>query len=298
MIAAPSLEAIQRGNYFLVLGELHMAINTLRAHFTMSQHPYPNDMFQAIESDMPPEQIFTAASRSWAGATARTSYSLISRDTYFMEPSHDSFSVGPRSRTLPISAFVVRDSPGGLVVQTRDGRLQYDIIEFFGEMLSWQAADHMKIMTPQPHIPRIMIDRLVVQREQWFCRAADMAFAQEEEESARFFEARRWIHEHQMPRFVFARAHIEEKPFYVDFESPVYVEILAKLVRRVLASEDPESRVVISEMLPTADQLWLTDIENNRYSSELRIVMVDGTGENSRGGFRKVTNAMENSVTI
>jgi hypothetical protein len=68
----------------------------------------------------------------------------------------------------------------------------------------------------------------------------------------------------------------EPRPFYVDFHSPVYVNIFAKAVRR-LPRDDPQGRMTISEMPPTPEQTWLTDDEGNRYTSELRFVAVDDT---------------------
>ncbi|WP_440902621.1 hypothetical protein, partial [Actinosynnema sp.] len=69
----------------------------------------------------------------------------------------------------------------------------------------------------------------------------------------------------------------EPRPFYVDFDSPVYVNVLAKAVRR-LARQDPAARLVVSEMLPNPEQAWLTDGEGAKYSSELRFVAFDQTG--------------------
>ena len=81
----------------------------------------------------------------------------------------------------------------------------------------------------------------------------------------------------QLPRYVFAKAHVEDKPLYVDFDSPVYVELFIKVVRRVLASDRPNEQIAISEMLPTPDQVWLSDFSGEKYTSELRIVAVDRT---------------------
>jgi hypothetical protein len=142
-------------------------------------------------------------------------------------------------------------------------------------MLSWSATDLMKIVPSGSHTPRLTIDRVVVQREQWSWRAAEMCFAAKSEECDRFLEARRWMHAHGLPRYIFVRAAIEEKPFYVDLENPIYIEILAKLIRRVLVGDQPDVPIVITEMLPTPDQFWLPDKDNQRYSSELRIAVVD-----------------------
>jgi hypothetical protein len=78
-----------------------------------------------------------------------------------------------------------------------------------------------------------------------------------------------------MPRFVFLSAPVEPKPCYLDFESPILVDIFCKIVRRTREAGTPDAAIEISEMLPRPDQIWLTDAEQNRYTSEFRIVAVD-----------------------
>jgi hypothetical protein len=87
--------------------------------------------------------------------------------------------------------------------------------------------------------------------------------------------ARKWARENGMPRFVFVKTPAEVKPFYVDFESPVYIDLFAKLVRQALNAEKKEGRIRVTEMLPRHDECWLIDAEDERYTSELRIVAVD-----------------------
>jgi hypothetical protein len=60
----------------------------------------------------------------------------------------------------------------------------------------------------------------------------------------------------------------ETKPAYVDFESPVFVDLLAKYLRGASAA-------TISEMLPDLEAAWLVDAAGERYTCELRIVAVD-----------------------
>jgi hypothetical protein len=67
-----------------------------------------------------------------------------------------------------------------------------------------------------------------------------------------------------------------EKPVYVDFASPVYVNSLAKMIRRTNANEClADKTITFVEMLPSPSDLWLTDHEGNRYTSELRFTWVD-----------------------
>ena len=80
-----------------------------------------------------------------------------------------------------------------------------------------------------------------------------------------------------MPRQVFVLAPPEEKPIYIDFASPVLVDLLARLLRNSAQSVPVAGPVRITEMLPVPDDAWLPDAEGNRYTSELRLVCVDLT---------------------
>jgi hypothetical protein len=78
-----------------------------------------------------------------------------------------------------------------------------------------------------------------------------------------------------MPRQVFVKTPIEIKPFYLDFDSPIYVEILAKKVRRTGEASLAEPPITVTEMLPEHTALWLSDAEGQRYTSEFRFAALD-----------------------
>ena len=93
--------------------------------------------------------------------------------------------------------------------------------------------------------------------------------------SGRFLAARRWAAANEIPRFAFVKVPVEPKPFYVDFDSPVLVNMFAKAVRRCAEKAGAGAVVTVTEMLPAADQTWLPDGEGKRYTCELRMVVVD-----------------------
>jgi hypothetical protein len=97
-----------------------------------------------------------------------------------------------------------------------------------------------------------------------------LAIAKDEQE--RYYLARRWRRE--LPERVFYRVPVEFKPSAADFRSIVLVNLFAKHIRQTQAAG-----YSVTEMLPDLDQLWLTDGEGWRYSSELRIVAYDSTTE-------------------
>ena len=113
-------------------------------------------------------------------------------------------------------------------------------------------------------------------RESWRFNPADLVFAAEKDEVARFVRTREWAAALGIPRYVFVKSNAELKPVYVDFTSPIYVNVLAKMVRRTNAAERlPDKTITVVEMLPVHDDLWLADHEGNRYTSEFRFTWVD-----------------------
>ena len=133
----------------------------------------------------------------------------------------------------------------------------------------------LELLPEMQHSPRVTIDQLVVRRESWRFAPADLPFAFEESEVRRFVGARRWARAHGVPRFAYMRSSLEVKPIYIDFESPVAVNIFAKMVRRAKEHISGTASLKFSEMLPTLEETWLTDVVGNRYTSEIRLVAVD-----------------------
>ena len=93
-------------------------------------------------------------------------------------------------------------------------------------------------------------------------------------EADRFLGARRWRERHGLPDRVYFKVPVEDKPTFVDFSSLVYVNILAKAIRR--AAEVENGTVTLTEMLPDLSQSWLRDAAGSRYTAELRMLTVDG----------------------
>jgi hypothetical protein len=282
MIAASDTEAINRGDYSFVLGEVHVTSNTLRYAFMMAQHSNPQELVEAISRDMVSPRVVPVLSRQWPRTTNRTSLAVYSPQDYHLEISPQ-LSNRPRSCVIPISKFVVENCGDGLIVRTVDGRLKFDIIEFFGEILSFTTAHALDFIGVGNHIPRLVVDRLVISRESWSFQAAELKFIDEKNEDERFLEVRRWMRKHGLPRFVFAKVPVEVKPIYVDFDSLIYVEMLTKMIRRTLASDRAHEPVKVTEMLPAPHELWLRDHEGHQYTGELRIVAHDLKGIGANG---------------
>ena len=275
LIAASSPEAVRRGDFQLVMGEIHIGFNNINSGVFMPQHPRPEELHAAIETDFPRPRVVPVLPRHWPEMTVRTIPSYVSPKDYRLLASHDACGVA-KARALPLGSLVVEDAGAGLVVRTRDGRVSFDIIEAFAEPLSSLVINTFSMLPPEAHTPRVTLDGLIICRESWRFKPSEMEFAFEKNEGARFAAARRRMREGGLPRFLFVKTKVERKPFYLDLDSPVFVNIFAKAVRRAAESEQhAQSPITLSEMIPDHEQAWLPDGEGNRFTSEIRLVAVD-----------------------
>ncbi len=273
MIAAPSVEAMQQGHYQLILGELHL-FNTLSRSCIVAQHPNPSELFAAREQDIPEPCIVPLPSKEWN--TQRTAIALVSsKDVWFSYDTTPPPSDSPINNMVTLGELVVEQTDEGLRVRTRDQRLSFDIIEFFGYTLSNKCMAFPIIFPPAKHTPRLTIDEVVITRESWYFNISELPFVKIKERSAQFLAVRRWAKAHGLPRFLFVKSPNEPKPFYVDLASPIYVNILVKTIHHLAVTPETVTLIRLTEMLPTFDQLWLTDATNQRYTSELRLVIIN-----------------------
>jgi Lantibiotic dehydratase, N terminus len=273
MVAARDAAAVERGEFEVVLGELHVASNTLGASLYVEQHPAREELFAATARDAAgPRLLPLVAKENKSRLSARIRQSLVGPQDYYVALLDN--TADPRRPRVVLGADArVVDEGGELVVELPDGA-RFAAVDVFGHVLTNLAMDLFRIVPEGGHTPRITVDRLVVARETWRLPAGDLAFADDKHEAKRFVRARHWQAAHEMPRHVFVVSPAEPRPFYVDFDSPVYVNILAKAARR-LARSEPDGLLTVTEMLPAPEQTWLTDHEGATYTSELRLVAVD-----------------------
>lgn len=273
LISAASPEAVLRGEYQLVLGEFHQGINTLDVVALASSHPTLSDLLRSIEADLPEPRVIPLLPRNVAPAKRGHSALTLAKDWRLLFGA-DSGGVSAE-RALPIGLLVLEECDGELVVHTRDRSRTFPLLEIFDGLLSLQVGDAFKLLAPAFHTPRITIDRLVICREAWRFTPAELPWAFKKDALERFVELRRWARMHQMPRYLFVRTPHEKKPFYLDLDSPVYVEMFARLVCQARAVSTEDAVITVTEMLPDPAHCWLPDSAGNRYTSELRVIAVD-----------------------
>jgi hypothetical protein len=285
MIAAKDEDAIRDGAFVFVMGELHVATNALGANWVVQHHSSPDDLLSWLRADLGGERIIPILSAEGAGRPIRVQAATRGGQDREICFSHDASPQDP-DRALMIGDLVVQSEGGGLVVQTRDGRLSFDVMDVFSEFASAFAVNRFRMFAGRPHTPRIQIDKLVVQRESWRIACGDIAGASVAEDAQAFLEARQWARSLGIPRWSFVKLPWEAKPFYLDFESPIYVRMLLQQIRSALERGiGTSTQVTVTEMLPSHGDAWLCDPTGQHFTSEFRIVAIheeDGLGRSQQ----------------
>lgn len=278
MVSAADLNALHDGDFALVLREVHMAINTMGTNMFVTQHPDKADLLSCVDEDFPePRVLMVLPKESPPELTVRSHPALIRDRDILVEVTHH--TVGADRPALVLSRDVEIVETEGTVLARLPGGEVFELLDLFEEMLTSMVVNRFRLFAGRPHTPRVKIDQLVVCRENWRFNPADLDFAAEKDEAARFVRTRGWAAALGIPRHVFVKSSAEVKPVYVDFASPIYVNALARMVRRANADERlPDKTITVVEMLPAHDDLWLADHEGNRYTSEFRFTWVDDRG--------------------
>jgi hypothetical protein len=261
----------------LVLAEFHPFVHSFLGAWAMAHHPDPAGAAARLSADLPGARAVPIPPRPGLLGDIVFPQRVAPGVT---TPSTRRIEILPASYDGPdrmgAAQFLVEPDSDSLAVRTRDGRLRFDVIDFFSHLVATPCTDAFRRLVPGVrHTPRITVDRLVMNRETWRLSAAELAELDTGDEAERLLAARRLASSLQLPRFVFVRVPHEEKPIYVDWTSPPLLRLLARQVKGIPVERSAEPLVTVSEMLPTHEQLWLRDAEGRRYTGELRLAIVD-----------------------
>jgi hypothetical protein len=265
LVSARGLDAFQRGEFLVVLGELHVGTSTLMTPFRLRHHPSAGDLIRCFEEDLGEGRWIIPVIPS--ERTSRADPHSVSPRDLDLETG-EARSWRPRDRSLAVGSLFLEEVEGRLWVTSRELDERFEVTAFFAHFMCYDSIQRFSILPAAAHTPRITIDRVVVARETWRFDPEDVPFARLEAPVDRFLGARRFQKARGLPRHVFIKVPEEPKPCYADFDSPIFVELLCRILRRA-------SRITLSEMLPGLDESWVTGGSNERYTCELRMTVLD-----------------------
>ncbi|HEY3872673.1 MAG TPA: lantibiotic dehydratase, partial [Actinocrinis sp.] len=191
LVVADDPEAVARGDVEVVLGELHLASNTLGASLFVNQHPDIDELFALTDTDHPgPRLVPVIPKEHRARLSSRVRYALTRPSDYAVALVDHTADAGG-ARTVPSTDVRVEDRDGRLVAVLPDGAV-FALVDVFSHVLTNLVRDMFRVLPDADHTPRVTVDRLVVARETWRVPAGSAAFADEKSEARRFVRAGWW----------------------------------------------------------------------------------------------------------
>jgi hypothetical protein len=272
-ICASSADAINAGDYLVVLGETHIAYSTLTDRWCTWSLPRPERNLELAIEDYGQPRLVPLLPVVWSRDAGRVVQ---------IEDAASDVHLGfaraawvETERLVPVAAVAVRRAGDRLTGTTPDGRC-FPLVEYFAAFLSMLAVNALRDVSAAPHTPRVSVDRMVLFRETWRTTVdglGDLTARHGEEEQ--YLAGRRLVAGLDLPSRCFVKLSTESKPVYVDFTSPLYVASLCTMLRAAREARGGGAEVRITEMLPAPDQAWVPDREGRRYFGEIRLHFTD-----------------------
>ncbi|GAA0743673.1 lantibiotic dehydratase [Dactylosporangium roseum] len=275
MIAASSARDLSAGRFLAIFGELHPTTNSTDQLLFAAAHERPADLRAGIDADVPDRVVplYPFASGRVNSRTAPPPAYRSPRHTYLGIGAEPPYSPS-QARVVPIGALRVHCASGQLTVRSLVDDFEADLVEVLDDYLSTAACGRFELLEPAPHQPRVVIDGVVVNRESWRVPSGEIRPAGDR--LVQVYDAVQALRErHELPRLTYCRIPGEVKPLHVDLDNPILVDVLWAKLRRGRARVS-DGELVFTEMLPGPDQLWLRDGQSRGYTSEVRLVCVDG----------------------
>jgi Lantibiotic dehydratase, N terminus len=258
-IAAAGIEAIEQGDFRVVIGDFHGGSNPLVQGIFARRHPDPDAFGNWVSADVRPPVVIFRPRGGPVPMTARMFPFAQGTDNIHVVPG-PGHTAPEGVRAVAVDELSVDEGH----VSDRDGSFRVPLAD-----LLWLPIFVSSVRSFDPFgargSERVTIGRTVVRRARWSCPAGELPGEPDAIAS--------WARNQGTPRRVFVRSPLERKPIFVDLASPTLLCVLTRFLRPA-ADKTPNAPVIFTEMLPAPDECWLTD-SAGRYTSECRVVAVD-----------------------
>ena len=262
-IAASGVDAVERGDYLVVIGDYHPGTNPLGQGLFSYRRPDRQRFLETWGSDVGTPTIYPLPPRvPQIPMTARLMPAAFLPSDIVVLPPMPEVRARPGPQIVSVADLLV----DGATITDREGSFRAPLHSLFWPPMFVATVFSYEPFPSVEHTERITAGRTVYRRESWRISVGDCPTDPAAVSG--------WARDHGMPRRVFVRMPDERKPTYLDVESTVLARSFCRQIQR--RAESAEQLVAVSEMLPRPEDCWL-ELEGERYTSELRIAAVDLT---------------------
>lgn len=248
MLAAQSIQALNHGEFLIVLGETHPGVHTLSQPVAAPFCPFTKEIEQTVNK-LFGRQRFMLADSPGSYQRSHIDWPLIPNYAQIILP--DGGGCVSTTQRYPVGRARVLITNARLTVEDIEGQFQEDLICVCSTELHHLLFDLAADIIPRYDTRRIIFNRTVYKRQTWQFNSDAWPNTGNDEYSA-FILWQLWQKKHELPRWVFIKCDSEPKPLFIDFENPLSLDVLATALKK-------SHLISVSEMLPTPDDLWMND---------------------------------------
>jgi hypothetical protein len=283
MIAAESVEAIHRGEFKVILAEVH-AIRELLSHSPLIFGLPPAEQNQLANEIAENLRAIDQGRTTFADTLLRH---VRKTDAALQLPIPDvewlGCSTKSSDRIIAVQDLDVVIDAGSVFLYDRKRQVRLRLSDI--PLVDWFEQDHtpLRVFTlprcidlidafgwpvPGTFTPRLEIDGVILRRATWSVRTPFLEEAPKGYAFKNFLNVLRWKRQLGLPALGFAKflnEDVEQKPLFIDFANYFLVDILARWSKR------PAGEILtFSEMLPGPDELWLQK-DGQHFTCEMRL---------------------------
>jgi hypothetical protein len=256
-----------------VLGELHIAVNTLDCRFSLDNQNTPGQLESLIDAATSERYI-----PAFPHHLPENSPRMYPPPAHYLPAKHKYWTMWSRSLVpyavpkLSCVGLTVADQDGEVLVLDPAGQRLARLTDFIGEFLSLAFFNMFSLRPKAEHQRRIKIDDVVVHRRTWRFPVRSLPPANGAAALREIFDS------HGIPRHTFVRVPGERKPVFCDSHSSIMTHNIIRLLRKLT---DQDDFVQVQEMLPDVEHLWLCGADGDPVTSEFRFVVQDMRDEDA-----------------
>ncbi|WP_460135134.1 lantibiotic dehydratase [Pseudomonas sp. S1_E04] len=260
LLSSTSVDAINRGDYAIIVGEVHPAVHTLSQPVAAPFGPFNAQVNAEVEAIFQRPRLILADSpqsyqRSHIDWPLQSSYrQLVLPSGGGCVAAHQQFAAGRAKVTY---------AEGRLQVVDALGQFSEDLLCVYPTPLHRLGFALAGSAVAKHDQRRIWLGRALYKRASWLFSSDQLPPVKTSiDDLDHTLQWRAWAVAQGLPRYAFIKIDTEPKPLFLDFDNPLSLDGISNALQSA-------GQVKFSEMRPCPDELWLEQALG-RYCCEIR----------------------------
>lgn len=260
MLSSASIEALNQGDYRIVVGEVHPAVHTLSQPVAAPFSPFNTQINEQVAQLFERPRLILADSPD-SYQRSHIDWPLQSRYLQLVLPSGG--GCVPPQQQFAAGRAQVRLVNGRLHVVDVFGQFEEDFLCVFSTPMHRLGFALAGAAIAKHDNRRVWLGRTLYKRASWLFTVDELPQPKGSIDALDYPIAwRAWASQQGLPRYVFVKIDTEPKPQFIDFENPLSLDGIINALKDA-------RQVKFSEMRPDPEQLWLEEARG-RFCCEIR----------------------------